>query len=151
LTGERDSALRVIDANINRSAEGLRVIEDIARLVLDDQALSAELKALRHVLVHTGAEFQRRLVGSRDAASDVGRDTEVAGEASSRDLLAVLVANSRRVQESLRVLEEMAKLSGVSDLLSSEKFKQTRFRLYTVEKEMMASLSRADRARDHAG
>jgi thiamine-phosphate pyrophosphorylase len=151
MTGEQDSALRIIDANLNRTAEGLRVIEDIARLVLNDPAVSAELKAVRHVLVQTGTAFQLQLVRSRDAAADVGRDTEVAGETGVRDLHSVLVANSRRVQESLRVLEEMAKLSGVSDSLSSEKFKQARFRLYTVEKEMLASLSERDKASRNAG
>jgi thiamine-phosphate pyrophosphorylase len=167
VAGENDSALRIIDANLNRTGEGLRVIEDIARLVLNDRTLSAELKTVRHELVHTGPGFQRQLVRSRDAAGDVGRDLQVPGrgiEASGpdlegsgkgaagggdtgpRDLHSVLVANSRRVQEALRVLEEMAKLPGISEALSSERFKQARFRLYTIEKEMLGLLFREDNA-----
>jgi thiamine-phosphate pyrophosphorylase len=156
VAAENDSALRIIDANLNRTGEGLRVIEDIARLVLNDRTLSAELKAVRHDLVQTGPGFQRKLVRSRDAAGDVGRDLQVpgrdldesrngaagGGETGSRDLHSVLVANSRRVQEALRVLEEMAKLPGISEALSSEKFKQARFRLYTIEKEMLGLLFR---------
>jgi thiamine-phosphate pyrophosphorylase len=160
VAGDHDSALRIIDANLNRTGEGLRVIEDIARLALNDRTLSAELKAVRHDLVQTAPGFQRQLVRSRDAAGDVGRDIEVpgrdpdesgndtegGGETGPRDLHSVLVANSRRVQEALRVLEEMAKLPGISESLSSEKFKQARFRLYTIEKEMLALLFREDNA-----
>ena len=42
--------LRIIDANLNRAAEGLRVLEDIARLGLNDASLSERLKTLRHEL-----------------------------------------------------------------------------------------------------
>ena len=41
--------LRIIDANLNRTAEGLRVLEDIARFVLDDAALSRQLKIMRQL------------------------------------------------------------------------------------------------------
>ncbi len=42
--------LRVIDAAANRAREGLRVVEDFARMVLDDRFLTGELKSLRHGL-----------------------------------------------------------------------------------------------------
>ena len=105
-------ALRIIDANLNRSAEGLRVIEDVARFVLEDGSTSARLKELRHKLVQTSLDLQRKLVWSRDAASDVGRDTIVEGEPEEKGLQSILVANSRRVQESLRVLEEVSLPAG---------------------------------------
>jgi len=34
--------LRIIDANLNRIGEGLRLLEDIARLLLDDAALTQQ-------------------------------------------------------------------------------------------------------------
>jgi len=42
--------LRVLDANANRAREALRVIEDFARFVLNNDELSARLKELRHEL-----------------------------------------------------------------------------------------------------
>jgi thiamine-phosphate pyrophosphorylase len=132
--------LRIIDANLNRASEGLRVLEDIARLALDDAGISAQLKTLRHGLVQTSAAFQRALVQSRDAAGDVGRDTEVEGEDRTRDLQSVLVANSRRVQESLRVLEELAKTPGVSPELDSAGVMRTRFKVYSLEQDLMVRL-----------
>ncbi|MBM2832289.1 MAG: hypothetical protein HW414_1341, partial [Dehalococcoidia bacterium] len=41
---------RIIDANLNRLAEGLRVLEDVARFVLNNEPLDQELMALRHQL-----------------------------------------------------------------------------------------------------
>ena len=132
--------LRIIDANLNRSGEGLRVLEDIARMALNDVAVSARLKTLRHGVVRTSASFERMLLESRDSEGDVGRDTEVASEEKTKDLQSVLVANSRRVQESLRVLEELAKTPEIAPYLDSERFKQARFALYTLEKELLAGL-----------
>lgn len=41
---------RLIDANLNRIKEGIRVIEDVNRYIYDDAALSSTLKQLRHKL-----------------------------------------------------------------------------------------------------
>ena len=97
--------LRIIDANLDRAAEGLRVLEDIARLGLDDASLSERLKMLRHQLTNTSPDLQQALISARAADADVGRDTQVSGEPKERDLAAAVVANSRRAQESQRVLE----------------------------------------------
>jgi hypothetical protein len=48
------------------------------------------------------------------------------------------VANARRVQEALRVMEEIAKNPGIP--LESDKFKRTRFNLYTIEKKLFSKL-----------
>ena len=130
--------LRIIDANLNRIGEGLRVLEEVSRLVLNSGDLSQQLKNLRHGLVIIEPALEWRLVQARDAAGDVGKDLEVPGEAKQRDLSAMVVANSRRVQESLRVMEELAKLPALA--LDSEKYKQARFSLYTIEKELMGLL-----------
>ena len=44
------AALRILDANLNRAREALRVLEDYARFALDDAQISASVKALRHEL-----------------------------------------------------------------------------------------------------
>lgn len=133
-----EQTLRIIDANLNRIGEGLRVLEEVSRLVLNSGDLSQQLKNLRHGLVIIEPALERKLVQARDAAGDVGKDLEVPGEAKQRDLSAMVVANSRRVQESLRVMEELAKLPALA--LDSEKYKQARFSLYTIEKELMGLL-----------
>lgn len=135
-----DKTRRIIDANLNRTGEGLRFLEDVGRLLLDDSDLSQQLKNLRHDLVRGDVSFNRRLLQSRDSEGDVGVDLEVPGEARQKELPDAVVANSRRVQESLRVLEEMAKLPGTA--LDPEKFKHARFTLYTLEKKLLFRLLR---------
>jgi len=134
-----EKTLRIIDANLNRIGEGLRVLEEVSRLVLNSGDLSQQLKNLRHGLVRIEPALEQQLIQARDAAGDVGKDLEVPGEAKQRDLRAMVVANSRRVQESLRVMEEIAKLPETA--LDSEKYKQARFALYTIEKELLGRLT----------
>ncbi len=132
--------MRIIDANLNRAGEGLRFLEELARMVLNDPELTAGLKTLRHKLVINDTSFNRQLLGSRNASGDVGIDIEVDGEEKGKGIAELLVANSRRAQESLRILEELAKIPGISDYLDSNKFKHARFELYTVEKQLMSRL-----------
>src|SRR3972149_8253654 len=106
--------LRIIDANYNRISEGLRLLEEIARMLLDDAGLTQQLKSLRHDIIRSDTSFQEQLLESRNSADDVGVDIEVPGEEKGKELPIVLVANARRVQESLRTLEELAKLPDVS-------------------------------------
>lgn len=148
MTSPRSSSqqvLRIIDANLNRIGEGLRLIEEIARLMLDDTALTGQLKTLRHELIRSDSSFQQRLLESRNAGGDVGADMEVAGEEKEKALPIVLVANARRVQESLRVLEELSKTPEAPAELESEKFKQARFNLYTIEQELMSRLTHREK------
>jgi len=134
---------RVVDANLNRIAEGLRVLEDVSRLVLDDAEVSRQLKELRHDLRKVEAGVQRRLLEARDAAGDVGADTVVAAQQKPRELYEVVAANARRVQEALRVMEEMGKTPELA--LDTEKFKHARFSLYGLEKEIIARLRERDK------
>lgn len=39
--------MRIIDVNINRATEGLRVVEELCRFVLEDQKLTLSIKKLR--------------------------------------------------------------------------------------------------------
>ncbi len=141
--------LRILDANINRTGEGLRILEEFARLSLNDVALSQQLKNLRHKLVNTGVVLQQQLIGARDAVGDVGSRMDVPGEAKSRDIPEAVIANARRVQESLRVLEELAKTPDAG--LNSEDYRHARFELYTIEKELLGRLTRQAKIRKIAG
>jgi thiamine-phosphate pyrophosphorylase len=139
-----DQRQRIIDANLNRAGEGLHLLEELARMVLNDAALTQQLKAIRHEILKGDLAFNQQLIRSRDAESDVGFDIEV-GEDKERELPVAVVANARRVQEALRILEEMAKVPGTTPELDSDKFKQARFALYTIEQELLARLTRQDK------
>ena len=143
--------LRIIDANLNRIGEGLRLLEEIARLLLNDTTLTQQLKNMRHELLRGDWSFQQRLLSSRDSEEDVGVNLEVPGEEEQRELPTTVVANARRVQESLRTLEELAKIPGISSELDSEQFKQARFSLYTIEQNLLARLMRQDKTKRLCG
>ena len=145
------STTRIVDSNLNRLAEGLRVLEDIARMILDDTALTQQLKTLRHNLVRGDLSFNLELLGSRNSAEDVGARLEVEGESRQKDLPLIAVANFRRTQESLRVLEEIAKLPSPDFKLDSEKFKMARFELYTLEQELVSRLTRREKVKKVSG
>lgn len=99
--------LRLIDANLNRIGEGLRFLEDLARLLLNDATLTQQLKTIRHELVTSDWSFNQQLLQSRDSEGDVGVNIEVPQQEKQRELPIMAVANARRVQEALRVVEKL--------------------------------------------
>jgi len=143
--------LRIIDANLNRLSEGLRFLEDLARLHLNDATLTQQLKNMRHDLIRGDLIFNQQLIQARNATSDVGMDIEVPGEEKQRELPTMIIANARRVQQSIRVLEELAKLPDTPLELDSGKFQQTRFELYTIEQYLLSKLLRQDKTKHVAG
>ncbi len=140
-----DGTLRIIDANLNRVGEGLRLLEEIARLLLNDADLTQQLKTIRHELLRKDISLNRQLLQARNAGNDIGTNLEVPGEDKSQELPLIVVANAKRVQESLRTLEELTKIPGTELELDSEKFKQARFTLYTIEQKLVARLLRRDK------
>ncbi len=137
-----DQTLRIIDANLDRATEGLRVLEDVARFVLDSSPLSARLKELRHQLHEAFPELFLRLISARDSAGDVGRASETAKEPAA-DLVDTVVANARRVEQSLRVLEELSRLPDA--VIGGAVFEEARYTVYNVEKDLISRLSRRDK------
>ncbi|HDQ26721.1 MAG TPA: thiamine-phosphate pyrophosphorylase [bacterium] len=128
----------VIDANINRLKEGLRVAEDIARFILADRASSASLKKIRHnsnLALKSLKVPYSKLLASRDSGSDVGRRIKNRSELKRENIGGVLISNLKRAQESLRVLEEVSKLS---DKKSALKFKELRYETYACEKKLLS-------------
>ena len=137
---------RLVDASLNRTAEGLRYLEDVARFLLNDPALTKRLKLLRHNLLVSDWHFQKQLLEFRDATDDVGLGINIAAEKENkRDLMSSIVANSRRAQEALRTLEEFSKISNYSTHLSANKLEKARFDLYTIEKELAGKMLRQDK------
>ena len=127
---------RILDANLDRSREGLRIIEEWCRFGLDDSDLAQECKNLRQELAvwHTP-----ELRAARNTPGDVGTSLTHAGEEERQSIEQLLVANFSRVQEALRVLEEYSKL--VSGGMSSS-CKQLRYRVYTLESQLVSYRSR---------
>lgn len=133
--------IRVIDANLNRCREGLRVVEDLVRFILDDIDLVSQIKHLRHEVSSIGKRLpigELSLLMSRDSLSDVGTSIESKTESTRSDILQIAMANIRRAEESSRVLEEVCKLYDESVALE---FKRIRFKLYDVETRVVLKLS----------
>ena len=122
--------LRLLDANLNRLREGIRVVEDIFRYIYNDKQTSSKLKFLRHI---SRIDNYKQLLIERDIKNDVLK-TSTKSEQSREDLSSILIANFKRVQESSRVLEEFTKLISTKD---SENFKYIRYELYDLEKEIL--------------
>jgi thiamine-phosphate pyrophosphorylase len=131
---------RIIDANLNRAREGIRVAEEVARLYFDDAKLSSQLKSLRHQLTRVAKTSfdEKKLLSFRDSEKDVGANSMGGLEKKRADLEAIVFANLRRAQEAVRVLEEFGKLITPA---SAQSFKKIRFRLYTLEQKMMELLN----------
>ncbi len=123
---------RLVDANLNRLKEGIRVIEDINRYLYDNQAVASKLKGLRH-LATVGNYLH--ILPHRDIENDVLK-TSTETEMQREDIKSLLLANYKRVQEAARVLEESFKLI---DPKKSEDFKTIRYDLYALEKENLLS------------
>jgi len=125
--------LRLLDAAANRCREGLRVIEDIARFLWNDEDLVRDAKDLRHECTAAVQRLEAAtgpLIAMRDTDGDVGTALTTVSELERPNVASLLRANAARVQEALRSLEEAAKLAGSS---SSSEFKQLRYRAYTFE------------------
>ena len=121
-----ENYLRLIDANLNRLREGIRVVEDIFRYVYNEKQTALKLKELRHL---SRLENYIELLETRDVKNDVLRSS-IKSEQNRTDLYSILIANFKRAQESSRVLEEFCKLISVKD---SENFKYIRYELYNLE------------------
>jgi len=133
---------RLIDANANRLKEGLRVIEDIMRFIIDDARLSAEFKKIRHAvtacLQSNKATTPAEIINNRQIQTDVGKKT-IVSEAKRSNILDIFLANCQRVKESIRVLEECAKLF---DPQAAQSFKTMRYSIYHLEKRAIEKIAK---------
>jgi len=123
--------LRILDAEANRAAEGLRVVEDYVRFVLDDRHLTELAKHLRHDLTAALARLATTdRLAARESESDVGAVLANPGphRSSPSDVAA---ASFNRLQQALRSLEEYAKLV---DTAMAAEVERIRFRSYTLQR-----------------
>ncbi len=116
----------VIDANLNRVSEGLRVIEEYTRFILQDKLVTQRLSGLRKRISHSFKSSS--LLFIRDIEKDM-RAKELPVERLT--LLDLLTANFKRVSEGLRVLEEYT---------SNSLYNDCRYDVYSLEKEICLPL-----------
>ncbi len=128
------SVFRILDANLDRAREGLRILEEWCRFGLNDESATAQFKHLRQSVAqwHTPAI---RL--ARDTPGDLGTALTHPQEATRSSLTEVLQVNFARTQEALRVLEEYGKLHSVEMAAAC---KQMRYQLYTLDSQILGPL-----------
>lgn len=127
--------LRILDANINRCAEGIRVVEDIARFKYENEELTTKLRNIRHFLRKSFYDLDKEFILARDSVADIGREISQGSTLDKKkDLGQIVNANFKRVTEALRTIEEISKIIGKYDL--SKQVESKRYEAYYLEKEL---------------
>ena len=127
---QNDSIYRIIDANVNRSSEALRVLEDCVRFIKDSKGPSKKLKDIRHFINDTFSKLDN-LILYRESQLDIGREVE--NKSFRKSIRDVIRANCKRLEESLRVLSEYGQLLEID----TKKLEEYRYEIYTIEKELI--------------
>lgn len=131
---DQQKFLRIVDANFNRAKEGLRVCEDVCRFWLDDQVLTRICKKARHRLTELMKPLGlKEIIAGREIEADVGKGS-TKSESQRKKTADIFYANCQRVKESLRVLEEFAKLKNVK---TAAEIKKLRYEIYSLEKKAL--------------
>jgi thiamine-phosphate pyrophosphorylase len=134
---------RILDANLDRAREGLRIVEEWCRFGLNSTKFTDECKHLRQELARWHS-FEIRT--ARDTPGDPGTELTHPQEEQRSSLRDVLVANFCRIQEALRVLEEYGKVYHAD---MSAACKQIRYRVYTLESDLMGHQRHQKLRRSH--
>ncbi len=132
---------QLIDANLDRGREGLRVIEDWCRFGLKEKELVIELKNLRQEL---GAKHHVNYKRGRSTSSDSGIGLNHPYQQSRANPFEIVSANCARVQEAMRVIEEFTR---VFDPELSKIAEKVRYNLYEIELEIIRT-SKGKKRRD---
>ncbi len=128
---------RIIDVNINRLFESLRIIEDIERFIYNDRNLTQRIKSLRHKLKEIP---YKEFISARNIKEDFGKEPAF-DISEKKNIKEVLCANLIRAKESARVLEEF---SHIHNRALTSLFKSIRFELYEIEKEILLYVARQE-------
>lgn len=123
---------RIIDVNLNRLSEGLKVIEEICRFTLEDKKSLFLIRDLKTELWKNLSKVRKDVIWFRESQKDLGRQVKF-DKTKRTSIFEVLTANIKRCQESARVLEEIFKIQNQK---ISKFFKKIRFILYDLEKDL---------------
>lgn len=122
---------QIIDANLNRVSEGLRVIEEYTRFLWKNKPLTDQLAALRKQVNSSETTPEQNLL-IRNIESDMRAMDPPTQRKTIWDLLK---ANFKRAEEGLRVLEEYTGLP---------LYNQLRYELYQLEKAVLLPLAQKE-------
>jgi thiamine-phosphate pyrophosphorylase len=124
---------RMIDANRNRVAEGLRVMEDFTRFYREDRELTERIRRIRHAVRKNLHSLEGKMLAARCAARDPGREVSADSDLDRKTgHLQLIAGNFRRAEEGIRVIEEALHRLEMEEL--AKKYEGLRFRLYDLEK-----------------
>ena len=97
---------QIIDANLDRAREGLRVLEDWARFALGRKDLVKRIKNFRQTL---GKHHLKVYKDSRNFTKDECTGLSHPEQFKRNDSNSIISSNAARVQEALRVIEEFSR------------------------------------------
>ena len=132
---------RLLDANLDRAREGLRVVEDWCRFGLDRADLVESLKHWRQQLGQCHADHYKQ---ARSTATDTAAGMAHPAQQERSQPQQVVAANCGRVQEALRVLEEFGR---DRDPQLAATAAAIRYGLYDLEVTILQAGQRQDRRR----
>lgn len=121
---------RILDANINRASEALRVLEEYTRFIQNNTSISENLKNIRHLVNGISSQFSN-LILYRESENDVGK--EIKNNSTRKCIKDIIRANSKRVEEALRCICEYGQILN----LNIQDLEKARYEIYSIEKELI--------------
>ena len=122
---------QIIDANLDRAREGLRVLEDWARFGIGKEDFVIKIKNFRQIL---GKNHLETYKNSRNHIEDQCKGLTHIEQAQRKSHEKIISSNAARVQEALRVVEEFAR--GHNQKLSKIA-SNIRYEIYTLEIQLL--------------
>jgi len=122
---------QIIDANLDRAREGLRVLEDWARFGLGHKDLVIRIKNFRQILGKNHLDFYKQ---SRNHIQDQCQGLPHIEQIKRKSNQEIICSNSARVQEALRVIEEFSRDHNYN---LSEISSKIRYEIYKLEIELL--------------
>ncbi len=130
---------QLIDANLDRGREGLRVIEEWCRFGQNNKELIIKIKGWRHQL---GLHHHDCYKNARFSIPDPGIGLSHPSQIERSAPLQVVSANCARVQEAMRVIEEFSRRSNPS---LSKIASEIRYGVYEVELQIIRTSNKEKR------
>ncbi len=123
---------QIIDANLDRAREGLRVLEDWARFGLGKETYVEKIKNFRQILGKNHLDVYKQ---SRNHIEDKCKGFTHREQFNRKTSEQIISSNSARVQEALRVIEEFSRLQNheLSKIAS-----EIRYEIYTIETDLLS-------------
>ena len=137
---------QIIDANLDRAREGLRVLEDWSRFGLRREDLVKKIKNFRHIL----AKYHlKKYKLARNYQPDICMGFSHPEQQKRVKTEDIIGSNSARVQEALRVIEEFARNRHNELALSASNIRYETYQLEIYLLKQNSKLSRIKKLLDN--